>query len=76
MLFYFLKSILMDPINFRIERTATVRVSVLLFGGLIEQLHFEPTAGVELSKRSRLQGTSLNSSGAKTLQVDQIEKCN
>ena len=71
MLFYFLKSMLMDPINFRIERTATVRVSVLLFGGLIE-----PTAGVELIKRSRLQGTSLNSSGAKTLQVDQIEKCN
>ena len=35
-----------------------------------EQLRFEPTAaGVELSNGSRLRGTSLNSSGAKTLQV-------
>ena len=74
-LFCFLTSILIDPINFRIERTATVKVSVFLFGGLIgvtfgaELLRFEPTAGVELSNGSRLRGTSLNSSGAKTLQV-------
>ena len=48
-----------DPIHFGIERTATVKVSVFLFGGLIgitfgaEQRHFAPTAGVELSNESR-----------------------
>ena len=68
-------SILIDPINFRIERTATVKVSVFVFGGLtgvtlgVEQLHFESTVGVELSNGSRLRGTSLNSSSANTLHV-------
>ena len=68
-------SILIDPIHFGIERTATVKVSVFLFGGLIgvtfgaKQLRFEPTAGVQLNNGSRLRETSLNSSGAKTLQV-------
>ena len=68
-------SILIDTINFRIERTATVKVSVCVFGGLIgvifgaEQLHFEPTAGVELSNGSRLRGTSLNSCSSNTLHV-------
>ena len=52
-------SILIDPIHFGIERTATVKVSVVLFGGLIgvtfgaEQLRFEPTADVEMSNGSR-----------------------
>ena len=70
-----LLSILNDPFNFTIERTVTVKVSVFLFGGLIgatfgaKQLRFEPTAGVVLSKGSRLRGTSLNSSGANTLRV-------
>ena len=51
--------LLIDPIHFGIERMATVKVSVFLFGGLIavtfgdEQLCFEPTTGVELSNRSR-----------------------
>ena len=73
-------SILIDTINFRIERTATVKVSVFVFGGLIgvkfgaEQLHFEPTAGVELRKGSRLRGTSLNSSSSNT--TCQMKKCN
>ena len=45
-------SILIDPINFGIKRTATVKVSVFAFGGLIgvtfgdEQLRFEPAASV------------------------------
>ena len=52
-------SILIDPIHFGIERTATVKVSVVLFGSLIgvtfgaEQLRFEPTTGVEMSNGSR-----------------------
>ena len=56
-MFCLLISILIDPINFTIERTATVKVSVFTFGGLIgvtfagdEQLRFEPAAGVEFSK--------------------------
>ena len=46
-------------IHFGMERTATGKVSVFLFGGLIgvtfgaEQLCFEPIAGVELSNGSR-----------------------
>ena len=51
-LFCLLISVLIDPINFGIERTATVKVSVFVFGGLIrvtfgdEQLRFEPAASV------------------------------
>ena len=58
-LFCLLISILIDPIHFGIERTATVKVYVFLCGGLIgvtfvaEQLRFEPTAGVELSNVSK-----------------------
>ena len=49
----------MGPIHFGIERTAKVKVSVFLFGGLIgvafgaEQLRLEPTAGVQLNNGSR-----------------------
>ena len=45
-------SILIDPINFGIKRTDSVKVSVFAFGGLIgvtfgdEQLRFEPAASV------------------------------
>ena len=58
-LFCLLISILIDPIHFGIERSATVKVYVFLFGGLLgatfgaQQLRFEPNAGVELSNRSR-----------------------
>ena len=68
-------SILIDPIHFGIERNATGKVSVVLFGGFIgvtfgaEQLRFEPTAGVEMSNGSGQRRTSPNSSAAKTLQV-------
>ena len=50
---------LTDPIHFGIERTATVKVSVFLFGGLIgvtfgsKQLRFERTVAVELNNWSR-----------------------
>jgi len=71
-MFCLLISILIDPIHFGIERTATVKVSVFLFAGLIgvtfgaEQLRVEPTAGVELRNGSRPRETSINSSGGKT----------
>ena len=77
-LFCLLISIFIDPLNFRIERTTTVRDSVFLLGGLIGvtlkfwcwttsfRTHCRRRAD---SNGSRLRGTSLNSSGAKTLQV-------
>ena len=45
----------------------SLAVSLELFGA--EQRRFEPTAGVELSNGSRLRVTSLDSCGAKTVQV-------